>query len=157
MRLETKKYLITGLFLCGISGCNSSPPDKKSSGQFVGTAVSVDGKIFCGEHKDWFITMISGPCDTFTGPAKVAIGEKFTANGKIRTVKFILATQADEDMIGDGLNIKKGQWSCMVAESTNDLDLEGDGNKLWLYIADCQPGQTLSTGSYLRVPNFQQG
>jgi hypothetical protein len=139
-----RKLLITGLLLCGIGGCNSSA-GKKLPGQFVATAVSRDGKIFCGEHKDWLITTISGPCQAFTKPVEIAVGKNFTANRKIRTIKFILATQADEDIAGYGLDIKKGQWSCMVAESTSDLDLEGEGNKLWLHIADCQPGRVLSS------------
>ena len=139
-----KKFLITGLLLCGISGCNSLA-DKKLDGQFVATAVSRDGKIFCGEHNYWIITTISGPCHAFTKPVEIAVGKNFTANGKIRTIKFIRATQADEDVTDYGLDIKKGQWSCMIAESASDLDLDGEGNKLWLYIADCQPGPVLSS------------
>lgn len=141
-----KKFLVAGLLLCGVSSCNSAPR-KKLSETFVNTAVSLDGKIFCGEHKDWFITTISGPCHTFTEPVEIAVGGNFSANGRIRTIRFILASQADEDITDDRSSIKKGEWSCTLAESINDLDLEGDGDKLWLYIADCQPGRPLPSGS----------
>jgi hypothetical protein len=83
----------------------------------VESAAALNGKVECHAHTNWWVTTASGPCETFTPPAKVALGERFTANGKERKIGVIVATQAEEDVIENGLDIRKGDWTCVAAES----------------------------------------
>jgi hypothetical protein len=62
------------------------------------------------------------PCDGFTPPPKVAIGEKFIADGKTRQIGVILANEAEKDMQAYGL--KKGEWICVAAETLEDIPVD---------------------------------
>ena len=73
-------------------------------------ATALDGKVECHANTNWLITTTSGPCDTFTPPAKVALGESFSANGTTRRIGVIVASQAEKDMLDYGLDVKKGEW-----------------------------------------------
>ena len=107
----------------------------------VGAAAAVDGKVECHAYTNWFITTVSGPCDTFTPPAKVALGESFSANGTTRRIGVIVASQAEKDMLDYGLDVKKGEWTCVAAESAGNIpsDENQGQNITWLFIRKCQP------------------
>jgi hypothetical protein len=107
----------------------------------VEAAVAVDGKVECFADKNWLIAILSGRCDTFTPPIKVAVGEFFIANGKRRRIGIIVGSQADQDMLEDGLDVRKGEWTCVAAESLKDVssDENKDSKRTWLFIRKCQP------------------
>ena len=44
-------------------------------------------------------------------------------------------------MKGYGLNIKKGDWDCVAAETDKDINFNGDHSALWLHIPLCKPLQ----------------
>ena len=48
------------------------------------------------------------------GDSKVAVGEFFIANGKRRQIGIIVGNQADQDMLEDGLDVRKGEWTCIA-------------------------------------------
>jgi hypothetical protein len=100
---------------------------------------ALDGKILCLAHHELIVTESSGPCDGYTPPLKVAVGESFSADGKKRTIGVIQATQMDKDFKDTGIDIKKGEWFCVAAETDADLDVEHNSSALWLYIPKCQP------------------
>jgi len=106
---------------------------------FVLAAAPLDGKILCKANTISFGFPVSGPCDSFTLPSKIAVGEKFIANGKERTIGFIRAIQADKDWKDYGMNMKKGEWACGAAETMDDLNQEHNDEALWLVIEKCQP------------------
>jgi len=62
--------------------------------------------------------ILSGPCDTFTPPIKVAVGEFFIANGKRRQIGIIVGSQADQDVLEDGLDVRKGEGTCIAGLKT---------------------------------------
>ena len=103
--------------------------------------MAVDGKVQCFADKNWLIAILSGPCDTFTPPAKVAVGEFFIANGKRRQIGVIVGSQADQDMLADELDVREGEWTCVAAESLEDVssDETKDSKRTWLFIRKCQP------------------
>ena len=103
---------------------------------FISAVASLDGKILCKDNTIWFGIPISGSCDTFIPPSNLAVGEKFTANGKERTIGFIQAIQADKDW--KELGMKKGEWFCSAGETKDDLDPEHNDEALWLFIKKCQ-------------------
>ena len=101
---------------------------------------STDGMIKCNSYRDWYITAITGPCSDFKPPARIAIGEKFSERGISHLIKIIAATQVDKDMNFDDVHIRKGDWYCVAAESSSDLDMDGsEGRRTWLYIPRCRP------------------
>src|SRR5262245_26898925 len=81
----------------------------------VRSAVRLDGKLECPAHTNHWITTASGPCESYTPPEKVALGEHFTANGKEQQIGVIVASQAEKDMLDYGLDIRKGEWICVAA------------------------------------------
>jgi len=126
-------------------------------------AQAIDGKIACFAHHDRLVKTSSEPCNGFAPPAKLAIGESFTADGKRRTIGLIRATQAEEDMSGYGVEIKKGDWTCIAGETPADLDLENNRAALWLYVAKCKPMvqqagmvQSVTAQEFLRLPQPMQ-
>jgi hypothetical protein len=42
--------------------------------------------------------VISGPCDNYTPPRQVRVGETFQANGKTKTINLIHAHRIEKDM-----------------------------------------------------------
>jgi hypothetical protein len=68
------------------------------AGKYRATEVmATDGKIECLAHR-FFVVQTSGPCDTFTLPARLRLGESFSADGKTRVIGIIIANQADKDI-----------------------------------------------------------
>jgi hypothetical protein len=101
---------------------------------------AIDGVIKCNWARDRLITVISGPCDDFTPPRQVRIGETFQANGKTKTINVIIADQAEKGMPSIGL--RAGDWVCTAAESSTDIpgfSNVRDHTGTWLFIAKCNP------------------
>ncbi len=105
---------------------------------------AIDGKVKCLSHRHWFITTVSGPCKTFTPPAKVALGETFVADGDTHQIGVIVAHQADEDMLTYGMDIRKGEWTCVAAETLEDIPSDEERDRTWLYIRKCAPLRLLA-------------
>ena len=95
------------------------------------------GEIRCNFH-DEGSSPRTEPCSDFKPPAKVAIGEAFSAEGLHRTIRFIVATQVEKDYQVPNWSIKKGQYFCVAAETTDDLG-EGQAHCVWLFIPHCIP------------------
>ena len=73
-----------------------------------------------------------------TPPPKVAVGEKFVAEGKSRQIGVIRAHQAADDMPDYG--IKKSDWEIYVAaETLEDIPTDQSRDRTWLRIPKCQP------------------
>ena len=67
----------------------------------VQSVVAIDGKVDCLQMK----TGATRPCEGFTPPPKVAVGETFSADGKTRQIGIIRAAQVE------------GDWICVAAET----------------------------------------
>ena len=76
------------------------------------------------------------PCEGFTPPPKLAVGETFSAEGKTRQIGIIRAVQFEKDM---AQGIKKGDWICVAAESSGDIPVDQSRDRTWLTIIKCQP------------------
>ena len=63
------------------------------------------------------------PCEGFTPPPKVAVGETFSADGKTRQIGIIRAAQSEKDYLA---GIKKGDWICVAAETLEDIPVTYD-------------------------------
>ena len=103
-------------------------------------AEALDGVVKCLWARDRLITVISGPCDNFTAPRQVRVGETFQANGKTKTINLILANRIEKDI--PTLKLKAGDWTCTAAESVGDIPGESGKREhtgTWLYIAKCRP------------------
>lgn len=129
-----------GMLLLALVG---APSSSVVAGDFrVDEVIASDGQIDCLAHKwRYLLFQTSGPCDTFTPPTTVRLGENFSADGKTRRIGVIVANQADEDIElppGHG-RIMKGQWTCVAAETADDLPSDEDRKRTWLYIRNCQP------------------
>ena len=69
-------------------------------------------------------------------PPKVALGEKFSADGKTRQIGIIRAAQDEKDM---AQGMKKGDWICVAAETLEDIPVDKSRDRTWLAILKCQP------------------
>jgi hypothetical protein len=98
------------------------------------------GEMRCNFHDEGSSPSSTEPCLDFKPPAKVAIGESFSAEGLRRTIRFIVATQVEKDFQVPNGSIKKGQYFCVAAETTDDL-AEGQAHRVWLFIPRCIPAQ----------------
>ena len=101
---------------------------------------AIDGSVQCIWARDRLITKITGPCDAFTPPRQVRIGETFQANGKTKTINVILADRAEKDF--PTLGLKAGDFTCTAAESAANIpSVSGkrEHTGTWLYIAKCKP------------------
>ena len=67
----------------------------------VQSVVAIDGKVDCLQIK----AGATRPCEGFTPPPQVALGEKFTADGKTRQIGIIRAAQNEKDL---AQGIKRG-------------------------------------------------
>ena len=67
------------------------------------------------------------PCEGFTPPPKVAVGETFSADGKTRQIGIIRAAQV------------KADWICVAAETLEDIPVDKNRDRTWLAILKCQP------------------
>ena len=102
----------------------------------VQSVVAIDGKVDCLAYMKG-VTPPANPCAGFTPPPKVAVGEKFVAEGKSRQIGVIQAHQAEDDMPNYG--IKKGDWICVAAETLEDIPVDQSRDRTWLRIPKCQP------------------
>jgi len=59
---------------------------------------AIDGQTRCVWARDRFVTVISGPCDKYTPPRELRVGETFQANGKVKTINVILADRITKDL-----------------------------------------------------------
>jgi hypothetical protein len=101
---------------------------------------AINGVVECNWARDRLITVISGPCDDFTPPSVVRIGETFSANGKNKIINVVLAMRVEKDMPKFG--VKAGDWYCAAAETSSDIPtLSGkrEHTGTWLYIPKCVP------------------
>jgi len=89
----------------------------------VQSLVALDGKVDCLQMK----TGATHPCEGFTPPAKVALGEKFSADGKNRKIGIIRAAQVE------------GDWICVAAETLEDIPMDKGRDRTWLAILKCKP------------------
>ena len=85
----------------------------------VQSVVAIDGEVDCLQMK----TGATRPCEGFTPPAKVAVGETFSADGKTRQIGIIRAAQSEKDYLA---GIKKGDWICVAAETLEDIPVTYD-------------------------------
>jgi hypothetical protein len=99
---------------------------------------ALDGKVRCNWARDRLITVISGPCDDYTPPRQVRVGETFQANGKTKTITVILADRIPKDL--PTLGLKAGDVTCTAAESAANIPSgKREHTGTWLYIAKCKP------------------
>jgi hypothetical protein len=111
-----------------------------SAGEFYAEAVAAaDGEVKCLAHTSWIITTVSGPCKSFMPPEKVALGQTFVADGETQRIGVIVANQAEKDFLTHGMDIRKGQWTCVAAETKEDLPSDDERSRTWLYIRKCEP------------------
>ena len=96
------------------------------------SVVAIDGKVDCLQIK----AGATRPCEGFTPPPQVALGEKFTADGKTRQIGIIRAAQNEKDM---AQGMKKGDWICIAAETLEDIPVDKSRDRTWLAILKCQP------------------
>jgi hypothetical protein len=89
----------------------------------VQSVVAIDGKVACSQMK----TGATRPCEEFTPPLKVAVGETFSADGKTRQIGIIRAAQV------------KGEWICVAAETLEDIPVDKSRDRTWLAILKCKP------------------
>ena len=89
----------------------------------VQSVVAIDGKVDCRQMK----TEATEPCEGFTPPPKVAVGETFSADGKTRQIGIIRAVKV------------KGEWICVAAETSEDIPVDKSRDRTWLAILKCQP------------------
>jgi hypothetical protein len=94
------------------------------------------GEIICNFHNEGSSLPSTKLCSDFKPPAKVAIGESFSAEGLRRVIRVVFATQVEQDYADP--NIKKGEWFCMAAETADDLG-ENQPHRVWLFIPRCAP------------------
>ena len=100
----------------------------------VQSVVAIDGKVACVQMKTGGAT---SPCEGFTPPSKVAVGEKFSADGKTRQIGIIRAVQVEKDDTAQG--IKNGDWICVAAETSEDIPVDKSRDRTWLAILKCEP------------------
>jgi hypothetical protein len=98
----------------------------------VQSVVAIDGKVDCIQMK----AKATQPCEGFTPPRKLAVGELFSADGKTRQIKIIRAAQVENDF---AQNVKKGEWICVAAETLADIPVDESRDRTWLTILKCQP------------------
>jgi hypothetical protein len=89
----------------------------------VQSVVAIDGNVNCLQMK----TGATRPCEGFTPPPKVAVGETFSADGKTRQIGIIRAAQV------------KGEWICIAAETSEGIPVDQSRDRTWLAIPKCQP------------------
>jgi hypothetical protein len=88
----------------------------------VQSLVALDGKVECLQK-----TGATHPCEGFTPPPKVALGETFSADGKTRQIGIIRAAQVE------------GDWICVAAETLEDIPVDKSRDRTWLAILKCKP------------------
>ena len=79
-------------------------------------------------------------CNQFSPPKRLAVGEKFKAEGTERTIAAVQAFKHSRDY--PMLGIRAGGWSCAASEDAAQIPAE-DGRQAkagtWLYVQFCQP------------------
>jgi hypothetical protein len=102
------------------------------------SALALDGVVNCIWARDRLITIISGPCDDYTPPRYIRIGETFQANGKNKTINVVIGDKIEKEI--PQLGLKTGDWICTAAESAKDIPGdEPDHTGTWLYVPKCRP------------------
>jgi hypothetical protein len=89
----------------------------------VQSVVAIDGKVDCVQMK----TGTTRPCEGFTPPPKVAVGETFSIDGKTRQIGIIRAAKLEAG------------WICVAAETLADIPVDESRDRTWLTILKCQP------------------
>ena len=97
------------------------------------------GPIKCNSYSNGWITTTTGPCTDFRPPENVMLGEVFSERGINHTIKVIVASQVEKDYDDGKWSIKKGEWYCVAAETSEDLEQGSKDRKTWLFIPKCVP------------------
>ena len=122
MRARTKTIATTAYIGIAALLAAATSPTAAQDVQ-VQSVVAIDGKIDCLQMK----TGATHPCEGFTPPPKVAVGETFSADGKTRQIGIIRAAQV------------KGEWICVAAETLEDIPVDKSRDRTWLAILKCKP------------------
>jgi hypothetical protein len=96
------------------------------------------GEVKCNFHNESSPSSQTKPCSDFKAPAKVAVGEPFSAEGLRRVIRVVVASQLEKDSVRRDSPTDEGQWSCVAAETPDDLG-EGQPHRVWLLIPRCVP------------------
>ena len=108
--------------------------------RFQSVKAAPSDHIECMYNKNGIISREFGACKSFSPPQTIAVGEKFSANGKTITIGAIEGIHADKDMPNYGSGpTRKGQWFCSAAKNKNILDQAPRPNGVWLIINPCLP------------------
>jgi len=142
---KTKLLKLMGLAIAAVGFAYFSwqlpKPQAQEEASAITEAAVLSGKIDCHTKTNYVITTVSKNCENFVPPARVAINEKFSAEGREYTIRYIDAFQVDRDTENAqlGIRLRKGQWMCSASQEKKDLGGKNKGSSLWLSLMDCAP------------------
>ena len=89
----------------------------------------------------WKGTWITGPIGTEGIPKKIKIGDKISVENITITVRHIIVNHFIKDMPNWGgiKTPKKGDITCVLVETLDDVLSDNNANRTWIYSTDCQP------------------
>ena len=93
------------------------------------------------QHKNYFITVISGVVGKEGIPNRIKIGDRVTVEDITITVNHIKVTHVLENISYNGqILARKGEVTCVLVESPEDFPDREDGkSRVWVYVKQCQP------------------
>ena len=96
------------------------------------------GRLFKHELVIFGLSCSSGPVSELLLPESISLGQTIKFETGSIKVGLIKVTHFDEDVEWQGEYIgRKGERSCVVAESENKLPTADDCDALWVHIPQC--------------------
>ena len=107
---------------------------------FASKVIVLDNSATMYETKKRLLILKStGPVGSTGIPNTISIGDVITVDKTSITVGFISVKYIDRDMIWNGEVIaKKGDITCVVVESLEDIPSENNKERKWINIKQCE-------------------
>ena len=91
-------------------------------------------------NKDYWVTFVSGVVGKEGIPTVINAGDPITVKNTTIRANRIRVTRYLKDMIWKGeVLTRKGQTTCVIAQTEKDLPGDEERNRVWIYVEECQP------------------
>ena len=142
--MKIVSILILCPFLIVFNGCSEHGENEPSSTlETNSTEVEILDNSATMYQQKWRLVWMTGPVGKVGIPSEVKIGDTITVSGVSMKVGYIKVTHILED-IPDYPHLsfkgpKKGDITCVIVESEDDLPNGKDANRIWINAKQCMP------------------
>lgn len=128
-------------FAMALTFSSCSPAEEDTFTEFRASSVRVlNDSAEMRYHRDYLVDVVSGTLGSEGIPEVIGLGDVIRIKGESIKVNYIFASRCGETirLVGQVL-CRAGQTSCVIVERPEDRPNEGERDRLWIDVRECEP------------------